>query len=422
MGTNERLRSERPDTFENHLELVADIARSFASSLDIQDTLRNALHQVMDYLDAEAASIFLLDESGNKLVCRACAGPVEITGTTLRADEGIVGKALRDNSVKMLRDARDSHDFFGSIDDQSGFTTRSILCAPLAVKDQRLGAIELINKKSGDGLFDDRDRDLLTALSSSASLAIRNSAMAQELVEQERLRKELELAAEIQRNLLPASLPPEFPVHGLNIPAREVSGDFYDYFALADGRICFNLADVSGKGINAAMLMAKTSSLFHCVGKEINEPGKLLSILNNELVETSTRGMFVTMIGGVYEPSSGRVQLANAGHQPALFLDRAGSITQIPGQAPPLGILNDFDYPETSLDINGGALYLYTDGVTEARRRDGSGFELTGLGPVLRECAGVPRDRRLRAIADAVLEQVDRFHDDMTMLLIDHEH
>ncbi|NJN54268.1 MAG: SpoIIE family protein phosphatase, partial [Anaerolineae bacterium] len=121
-------------------------------------------------------------------------------------------------------------------------------------------AIEIINKTSGDGLFSRNDLMLLETLTRAAGLAVHNIRLAERIVERERERHELELAAEIQRDLLPPGAAREFPVHGINIPARAVSGDFYDIILLADGRIWFSVGDVSGKGMNAALLMAKTSS------------------------------------------------------------------------------------------------------------------------------------------------------------------
>ena len=134
-----------------------------------------------------------------------------------------------------------------------------------------LGALEVINKRKGDGLFDEADKRFLQVLAGLVSLAVHNAQMTGALVEQERMRRELDLAREIQRNLLPEQPAADFPVHGLNLSALEVSGDFYDFFTLADGRIAWGLGDVSGKGMNAAMLMAKTSSLFRCLGKTVHD-------------------------------------------------------------------------------------------------------------------------------------------------------
>lgn len=403
---------------ERHLALLARLSHEFASSLDIDETLNNAIDQMMDYMNAEAASIFLLENNDTELVCRACAGPIKLIGLRLAADQGIVGSTVQDNHVHMVRDVREDPNFTTQVDKQTGFTTRSILCAPLTVKDHRLGAIELVNKKTEDGLFRHDDQYMLTALASSAALAIHNAAMATALIGQERIQRELELASEIQNNLLPAARDDSFPVHGLNLPMREVSGDFYDYFTLDDGRIVFNLADVSGKGMNASLLMAKTSSLFHCLGKTVTEPGKLLKMINNEVHENSTRGMFVTMIGGIFNPADGSVILANAGHQPALLQSRRGEIEWIAGESPPLGILPGIDFPETRLNLAGGALYLYTDGVTEAQT-DGEMLGEDGLLALIQSHQAKPASLRLKAMLASLQRDGRLLIDDVTMLVVE---
>ena len=236
-------------------------------------------------MDAEAASVFLLENDDTELVCRDCAGPVDIRGLKLKPAQGIVGKTVTTRTCQMVRDASQDPAFAGSVDKDTGFVTKSILCAPLIIQGRCIGALELINKKTGSGLFDSNDQYLLMALVSAAALAIRNARMATALVEQERIRKELELAREIQMRLLPnaENADANLPVKGINFPALEVSGDFYDFFRREDGRIYFNLADVSGKGMNSALLMAKASSLLHHLAKFMEDPGELLSHVNDEL-------------------------------------------------------------------------------------------------------------------------------------------
>ena len=292
--------------FSQYLELLAGIGQDFAASLDISDTLGKALERIAGYLGAEAASLFLLEDDDRTLICQACYGPVNIRGLRIGAEQGIVGRSVHENICQMVRDVRLDPDFARQVDDDTGFRTRSILCAPMSVKDRKVGAIELINKRDGDGLFSDDDRHALQVLASSAAMALINARLTAALIEQEKVRRELELAAEIQRNLLPRRRGEDFPVCGVNVPARGVSGDFFDVFVLADGRIAFNVGDVSGKGMNAALLMAKTASLYHCLGKEVHDPGELLATINRELCETGTRGMFVTMVGGVYDPAASR--------------------------------------------------------------------------------------------------------------------
>lgn len=245
----------------------------------------------------------------------------------------------------------------------------------------------------------------------------------QTLAERDRLatelHKDLELAREIQRSLLPKDALHLPAITGVNIPAREVSGDFYDYFALPDGRIYFNLADVSGKGMNAALLMAKTSGLFHCLGKALHDPGKLLAYINNEICETAIRGMFITLIAGLYDPRSGRIRLANAGHLPALYRSRTGQFRDYPAQAPPLGILPDTHFPENELLLDGGSLYLFSDGLTEAVQADRSRLELAGLMQLISRHSNLPPAARLAALVSEARQATPVLHDDITALLIE---
>ncbi|MDP6430059.1 MAG: SpoIIE family protein phosphatase [Rhodospirillales bacterium] len=404
------------------LELLADMGRDFARSLDIELTLEGALRRITEYLDAEGGALFLLEEDGSLLTCQCCVGAANITGLTLRSNHGIIGRCIQTNRGDIVRDVAADPSFDGSVDAKTGVTTRSILCAPLSVKDDRIGAIELINKHGGDGLFDDADLTLLQVLCSSAALAILNARMASELVEQEKTKRELELAAEIQRSLLPPRPKQPYPVFGLNIPARTVSGDFYDFFELEDGRISFCLGDVSGKGINAAMLMAKTASLYHCLGKTETRPGKLLARLNEEICDTATRGMFVTLVGGIYDPKSMTARIANAGHEPPLKRTPDGMYETFEAEAPPLGIavaiIPEDGYPEFDIRLDGGALYLFSDGVTEGKLANG---EMLGAGGV-REILDETADADLRTRLERVVAGLDRggdLHDDITILGID---
>ncbi|HKK15299.1 MAG TPA: PP2C family protein-serine/threonine phosphatase [Gammaproteobacteria bacterium] len=406
-------------TLEEQLAQLADVTQCFASSLNIRETLQNAIRQFLIYLDAEAASIFLLENDNTRLVCMDSAGPVDITGISLSADQGIVGNTVQTKACQMIRDVSKDSNFSKSVDEKSGFVTKSILCAPLLVQDHCIGALELINKKSEDGLFDERDQHLLLALASAAALAIHNARMASALVEQERLRKELELAREIQERLLPLAREDDFPVAGMNYPAREVSGDFYDFFRREDGKIYFNLADVSGKGMNAALLMAKASSLLHHLAKSIDDAGEILARVNDELCETVSHGMFITIVNGFVDPSRGEITLANAGHQPPLYHYPDGRFEEIPALAPPIGILPEIEFPQTTLAMNGGSLYLFTDGVTEAQDNDLQQLETEGLIRLIEaNLQHRVRDRLENIIAGIRRPGIEQ-RDDITLMVID---
>ena len=306
------------------------------------------------------------------------------------------------------------------MDRRSGLVTHSILCAPMTFGDKPIGAIQLVNKTGSSAHFAAEDILPLRVLASSAALAVTNARLAASLVEHERVRRELELAAEIQRSLLPAPAPPPFPVYGVNVPAREVSGDFYDILPLEDGRIAFCLGDVSGKGMNAALLMAKTASLYRCLARSIDRPGRLLGTLNDEIAETATRGMFVTMTAGTLDPRSGLLCLASAGHEPAILHAADGRFDSIPAEAPPLGIaagiVEGGVFPESDLRLAGGSLYIFSDGITEATEPSGEAVGPEGLMRLVERFAATPVHERVAAIVEEVA-RLDT-HDDMTLLAV----
>ncbi len=406
-------------SLEEQLAQMAEIIQCFTTSLDIKETLQNAIEKFLDYMDTEAASIFLLENNGQELVCRECAGPVDIHGLRLTADAGIVGKSVISRECQMVRDVSKDPDFAQSVDKDTGFVTKSILCTPLLIQGQCIGALELINKKGGNGLFDEQDKHLLTTLASAAALAIHNAHMADALVEQERMRKELELAREIQLDLLPKPLDTNFPVKGMNVPAMEVSGDFYDFFKREDGKIYFNLADVSGKGMNSALLMAKASSLLHHLAKYIDDPGELLFRVNNELAETISHGMFITIVSGFIDMGKGIIALSNAGHQPPLYHHSDDTFEEIPAQAPPIGILPDIEFPVITVPMKGGSLYLFTDGVTESMDEENKQLDLEGLIELIKSNPRITAAKRLENIVAEIRKPHTNQRDDITLMVID---
>ena len=408
---------------DDHLELLSEMGRDFASTQDLNASLMRAVSHITEYVGAEGGALFMLEDDGKQLICRACVGATDITGLSLPADQGIVGRSVQENTAEIIRDAQNDPRFYKGVDEETGNATLSILCAPLSVKDERLGAIELINKKSKGGLFEEQDMHLLDTMASSAALAILNARMAEALVEQQRLARELELAAEIQRSLLPNESDPIYPVYGINVAARTVSGDFYDFFELEDGRICFNLGDVSGKGMNAALLMAKAASLYRCLGKSIESPGALLARVNEEICETAARGMFVTMVGGVYDPRTRKLVFANAGHEPPLVHQADGSFDSFPADAPPIGIspflVGDEGYPEVTVDLLDASFYVFSDGVTEGYTADGNEMETEGVKRQLMDTNLEPIGTRLQLIAQAIDRGEGALRDDLTLLGID---
>jgi len=233
------------------------------------------------------------------------------------------------------------------------------------------------------------------------------------------LKREIEIAQEVQRKLMPIMKKANFPIHGLNLPARNISGDFYDVVELQNGNIWFTLGDVAGKGINAGITMAKTVSLFHCLAKHTQDPSTLIRMINSEICETATRGYFVSMVLGLYNPADKTVQLVNAGHLPVLIDDGNKGIVAYPSTDQPVGILPDTSYqayPPISLQT--GTLYLYSDGVTESRMEDGEMLREAGFIELIARHRNVSAQERLDVMVDEILTETS-LHDDLTLLILE---
>jgi len=235
-----------------------------------------------------------------------------------------------------------------------------------------------------------------------------------------RLAQELEIAREIQCSLLPPPSCSGGPFWARNVSASELSGDFYDCYTAGEGRLLFNLGDVSGKGLTAALLMAKTCSLFRCLGRRHASLEDVMGIINEELCETSVRGMFVTMVAGVYEAVTGQVEIVSAGHPPPM-LWRAGQGLAVVAAAdtPPLGVVPGLRFTGARLCLSRASLYLYSDGLSEALDERGQALGLAGLARHIARASDLPPPSRIDAILQAVAGAAGARQDDITLAVLD---
>ena len=400
------------------VKFLAAFSQFFAVSRNLAATLDTALAGILQGLSAEAGALFLLDEATGELVCHAAAGPLDLREVRVAPEHGILGRCLRRNAIESLHDSRSDPEILGAIDAKHRLIVRSALCAPLAADGRPFGVIQVVNQRPR-GSFNERDSYLLQTMANAAALAVANARMAEELVCQEVTQRELDLAAEIQRNLLPGPELGHLPIHGLNRPIRQVSGDFFDYFILPGKRIAFALGDVSGKGFNAALLMAKAASLFRCLGKRSDDPAAIMAIINREIHETSSRGMFVTMVAGIYDPTSGETRFANAGHEPPLLRRCDHSYQTVPAEAPPLGLLPEMEFRTHEVNLDGGEFYVFSDGLMEFHYQNNEELGVTGLIQLIEGLADLPLGARLEALLSELDDEGWEVRDDLTVLAID---
>ncbi|MEJ2362804.1 MAG: SpoIIE family protein phosphatase [Gammaproteobacteria bacterium] len=404
------------------LGILSSLIEEFSSSLDLDQTMKKVVEVTKAMMSAEGVALFLLENNDTELVCRVSSNPKDIAGIRISASKGIIGRSLREKKVLLVDDASTDPDFFSGIDDMVGTHTRSILCAPLILGDRKLGALEAINKMDYGDRFNEKDRNFISTLAHAASLAIHNAKLVSQVLDEERTRQELLLAREIQEAVFPDAQHGGHVIAGYNLPARSVSGDFYDYFEVAPGRYCFCLGDVSGKGVNAALMVARVSGLFRYLAKSKTSPAELLAAMNVELCETMTRGMYVTMVAGVYERKDNMIEMANAGHHPPLQM-QANKIISYEQASPPLGILPEIDFEPYVLRLADGALYIFTDGLTECWTGHQQPLGDDGVKALIRKHATVPLPQRLNYIVEDAtrwkMKTGGYINDDITLLVID---
>ena len=249
----------------------------------------------------------------------------------------------------------------------------------------------------------------------------------QELVQttaaKQRIESELHIAHEIQMSILPKIFPPfphrrDFDIYAIIEPAKEVGGDFYDFYLLDEAHFCFVIGDVSDKGVPASLYMAVTKTLIKALAQQGHSPGEILTRLNRELVEGNTTSMFVTVFLGILDTVSGRVVYANGGHNPPLIIRDQGPVFLAPSGNPLVGALEDLKYETSELVLaRREALFLYTDGVTEASNWEAKLFSEERLQESLQGLLATSPQKALKAAVNDFAAGVPQA-DDITMLMI----
>jgi phosphoserine phosphatase RsbU/P len=408
------------------LQVVLEIAQHLGHALD-EDTLLGVLldHLLRLFAQADRGMVMLVD--GEHFNVRSQRSRHASSSLDYPYSRTIVRKAL-DDGVGLL-----SEDVGGDPNLKLSQTIlslqlRSFLCVPLiGAREKRLGVIQLDCLRPGL-MFRAADLELLAAVSLHVATVLENATLHTQHLREVRLRQELLLARDIQQSFLPTQTDPlgrSGPeLHARVHPAREVSGDLYDYFPLADGRLAFFLGDVSGKGMPAALFMIMVRTLIRHLAPAAASPADLLQRLNAALVADNPTALFVTLAHGVYNSKDGGVVIAVGGHPPPL-------VRRVDGRVDPVEIRPGLMLGATPVEplaenhcltlAPGETLALYTDGFTEAFAPDNKTmFGVEGLVEVLSKANGLP----LNDCAEEARAAVERFtgktelQDDQTLLLL----
>ncbi|MDC3175429.1 SpoIIE family protein phosphatase [Candidatus Pelagibacter sp.] len=238
----------------------------------------------------------------------------------------------------------------------------------------------------------------------------------------ERISNEVNLAVKVQENFLPKRNLENYPVHGINIAAREVSGDFFSFYPHNES-VYFIIADVAGKGIHAGMVMAKASTLFEIMSRDKVDPDEMMFHMNNDLFLTKTGGMFVTCILGEYNIVTDEIRWVNGGHQPAVIRDEKGNYQKFESKSPPMGVIsqkNKSVYSINKIKLNGHRFYAFTDGLSESETEQGEEIGIQGSIDIIEKNFNLDVKKQLSDITKKVIKASgdNNLSDDLTLISI----
>ena len=366
-----------PADLVDDLQRVQKAAQRITTILDLDQLIDSVVDEVTQSFGCLEASIYLHDGERSEMVLSGVKGcSLHGKGHRLKiGTEGMVGYVASTGQTRYAPDVRTDDYYFAC-----GESTLSEVAIPLRVGEHLVGVFTASHPEV-DG-FPRQQLRILQALCDHVAIAIHNARRFQsERAERAVMDLEAQEARAIQQALLPKSSPyiPGFVVSGLSVPARAVGGDWYDFIPFPDGRWGLVLADVSGKGTAAALLMSATRGVLRSLAEACCSPGEVLTRLNQLLVDDFPAGKFVTMVYAVLDPSNRTVVFANAGHLLPLFIDSQGKRFLETERGLPLG-LGCGDYSETSITLSEGSkLLFYSDGITEAENTSQEEYGLNRL-------------------------------------------
>jgi len=371
-----------------------------------------------DLAEADRCSLWLVDTARNELWTKVSHG---VDSIRIPMGHGLVGTCIREDQVLLVNDARSEPRLLRDVDLNSGYHTEQVLCVPLRAEGRVIGALQLLNKPAG---FTETDAGLLGLLAHFAASAIDSEWLRQDAESAKLVKRELDLAREVQARLLPESLD---RVDGLECvgfcrPARSIGGDYYDLLPLNDGRFAFTLGDVSGKGIPAAVMMASIQTLLRSLlQREMTSLGAMLADLNRTLHTSTTPDRYSTLFCGVISEDRSTLAYVNAGHVPPLLLHADGALEQLPGGGLPVAMMPESRFEQFSIELEpGDTLVVVSDGIVEARNPDGEFWDDGAVERVLlaEHAAPLPKIPELLCYAADAFAAGAEQYDDMTVVAL----
>ena len=393
----------------DRLALLYRLSQTFNSSLDLDEVLNRVMDEVIAVTRAERGFV-MLHEADGRPVFRVARGMDQSTidDPQFQVSRSVVERVAHEGKPVLTSDAQ-RDDRFSMRQSVLDLGLRAILCVPLRIKDQVSGVVYVDNRLQA-GIFTQADLELLAAIASSAAIAIENARLYQVAVEKGRMERELQVAREVQASLLPRETPqlPGWEFAACWRPARQVAGDYYDFIPLGGGRLGLVIADVSDKGMPAALFMALARSIVRASVDRAPSPAHGVAHANRLICADATSGMFVTLFYAQLDPVTGEMTYVNAGHNPPLLYRQSdgadqNQLAQLAGTGMALGVIDDTPFEQRSLRLYAGDLILlYTDGVTDATDAHWNDFGMERLQRVVLEHRYAPAADVMAALEQTI--------------------
>jgi len=388
------------------LEALYDVGLAIASMLNLGQLGEEILLRAVSLLDARRGALYL--RSGDRFLLD------HTFGGNARPD-----LPFQDPQVEALLagQLRADQDLLPG--------ARHLMGLPIGTDGRPQGLLIVADKESrqGVGPFPMADCRTLSLFANQAAIALETAYLHQQALEKERLERELDLAADIQRRLLPTVFPrmDGFEVTGWSRSARHVGGDYYDFLRVRDDRVAAVLADVSGKGLPAALMVSTVHSALRLLIDQADVGPELIRRLNHHIAESSAPNKFITLLVAELDPSQAEMRYVNAGHNPALLIGPSGEVKELESGGLPLGLFDNSSYRAGRVDVGVGDLVcIYSDGITESASRRDEEFGVERLVDLLRTTRDEPLSEIVSAVDSAVIDFEDGFDqvDDQTLVLL----
>ena len=398
--------------------LLYETGKQLSGKLRLDEVLKGILEALRQAIDCIAAGVWLCDDDNSDVSEIYSFGYAEDNEgkVRLKFGQGLIGVVMSSGEPMIVSDVRRDNRYVNAND-----ATRSEIVVPIRITDRVIGVINLESDKVG--AYDDQHISLISAFASQAAITIERARLHARIVEKQRLDEQLNVAREIQRTFLPAASPtlPGYQITGLNIPSGQVGGDYYDFITIVDGHLGVAIADVSGKGIPAALIMASFRASLIAEIRNNYSIGTIGSKVNSLLCESLEPGNYVTGVYGVLDAKNHIFTFSNFGHNPPILMRADGTVEYLTEGGPVLGVTPQAVFDQRALMLfPGDIIVMFTDGVTEVFDSKGVEFGNKRLVELIRKhqsdsaaCLMEEIDRATREFASP-----DHVFDDLTMVVI----